>query len=117
VTETVAQVLGRCGHTPGRKTSSPLARRSSDERRPRGPGRDRETSGLSGPHTPRSTSSSQRPVTVAAATVAAIAYLLPVQAPLRWDVLVDGFAAILPESGSGCGRCDGTEVGTWSPSC
>jgi hypothetical protein len=38
-----------------------------------------------------------RPVPVGVAMVAAIAYLLPVQAPLRWDVLVDGFAAILAE--------------------
>jgi hypothetical protein len=29
--------------------------------------------------------------------VAAIADLLPVQAPLRWDVRVEGFAAILAE--------------------
>jgi hypothetical protein len=29
--------------------------------------------------------------------VAAIAYLLPVQARLRWDVLVDGFAGIPAE--------------------
>lgn len=29
--------------------------------------------------------------------MAAIAYLLPVQARLRWDVLVDGFAAIPAE--------------------
>ena len=35
----------------------------------------------------------QRPVPVGVA----MAYLLPVQAPLRWDVLVDGFAAILAE--------------------
>ena len=39
----------------------------------------------------------QRPVPVGVAMVAAIAYLLPVQAPLRWDVLIAGFAAILAE--------------------
>jgi hypothetical protein len=60
----------------------------------------------------------QRPVPVGVAMVAAIAYLLPVQAPLRWDVLVDGFAAILAEHPeAGRVRRDGTEVWPWSPSC
>jgi hypothetical protein len=39
----------------------------------------------------------QRPVSVDVAMVAAIAHLLPVQPSLRWDVLVDEFAAIPAE--------------------
>jgi hypothetical protein len=39
----------------------------------------------------------QRPAPVGVTMMAAISYLLPVQAPLRWDVPVDGFAAILAE--------------------
>src|SRR4051794_19490757 len=88
----------RCGHTPGTtcggKAPAPLLRRSSDERRP---GREAGTPGLSGQQTPRSASSSQRPVTLAGAMGAASAHLLPVQALLRWDVLVDGFAAVLAD--------------------
>jgi hypothetical protein len=39
----------------------------------------------------------QRPVSVGVATVAAIACPLPVQAPLRWDVLAGRFAAVPAE--------------------
>jgi hypothetical protein len=39
----------------------------------------------------------QRPVSVGVATVAAIACPLPVQAPLRWDVLAGRFAEIPAE--------------------